>query len=520
MANDSNLTNAAPRMDNALEQSCLLGPLYRMASVGLGNYVTEHLKHSTLLKPAKPIWHKLISVIDQLIPQIEKQSVVAKLLQRLCLAALVVLFVGSTFYSTTFVGLMVAVLFGLVLITALLLRQPLIKQLTTIDVAVFFFFISLLIATAFSSVQPQAMSGLTKMITFFAAYLGFRWFSQHWRLWLAGLGFIILSAIIQSAVGWEQYHHFLQPLATWQDPNIDASLRLKRIYGTIQTLNPNLLAGYLAPCVPLVFGAALWAGSAWLFAKERLKVRHLAYGLPTIILSVCALLTLWALVATGSRGAYIAIVLIGLTPFLYTGHLLFHQAQLKSIAWLKWLWLGVLALVVLGGSSVVLTSESLRFRVLSIFAMHGDSSIAYRLNVYHSAWEMFKDNWLFGIGPGNGVFKQIYGLYMKPGYNALGAYSVPLEIMVEQGLLGLMSYLLLGLTILFRAVFLLEAKVSLPVKLLGGVLLLSLMGHIGYGFFDTIWYRPTVNILFWFVLAGFAALTQQAICATQAKTTT
>jgi signal transduction histidine kinase len=46
--------------------------------------------------------------------------------------------------------------------------------------------------------------------------------------------------------------------------------------------------------------------------------------------------------------------------------------------------------------------------------------------------------WL-GIGPGNTAFNLIYPLYQQPKFNALSAYSVPLELLVEGGIPALLA---------------------------------------------------------------------------------
>lgn len=90
---------------------------------------------------------------------------------------------------------------------------------------------------------------------------------------------------------------------------------------------------------------------------------------------------------------------------------------------------------------VVVSISALRARVFSIFAMRGDSSNSFRFNVYHSCLDMFKDNWILGIGVGNQNFREIYGLYMKTGFDALSAYNIYLEIAVESGVFALIAFL-------------------------------------------------------------------------------
>jgi putative inorganic carbon (hco3(-)) transporter len=122
---------------------------------------------------------------------------------------------------------------------------------------------------------------------------------------------------------------------------------------------------------------------------------------------------------------------------------------------------------------------------------------------------MAKDNPVVGIGPGNSTFKLVYGLYIVPGYNALGAYSVPLEITVEQGLIGLTIFLSLLFVLILRTFLAVESPfLTLQQKLLAGALLTGIIGSFMYGIFDTIWYRPSVNLLFWFMVASLARLTE------------
>ena len=89
----------------------------------------------------------------------------------------------------------------------------------------------------------------------------------------------------------------------------------------------------------------------------------------------------------------------------------------------------------------ILSITSLRARVFSIFAMRSDSSNSFRFNVYNSCIDMFKDNWILGIGVGNQNFREIYGLYMKTGFDALSAYNIYLETAVESGIFALIAFI-------------------------------------------------------------------------------
>src|SRR5207302_10233729 len=86
----------------------------------------------------------------------------------------------------------------------------------------------------------------------------------------------------------------------------------------------------------------------------------------------------------------------------------------------------------------------------SIFAGREHSSNSFRLNVWAASWQMFLDNWWFGVGPGNKTFVRAYGLYMRSGFDALGTYCVPLEILVETGIAGLAIFGALIVSVLSR----------------------------------------------------------------------
>ena len=137
--------------------------------------------------------------------------------------------------------------------------------------------------------------------------------------------------------------------------------------------------------------------------------------------------------------------------------------------------------------------------------MRQDSSNSFRFNVYHSSVDMFKDNWLLGIGVGNQNFREIYGLYMKTGFDALGSYCVPLEIAVESGIFALISFVIFLILVIKYCLNICLNKNDNNSKILCLSVILMILATMGHGLFDTIWFRPQVQLLFWTNIAMLSA---------------
>ncbi|MBE9012529.1 O-antigen ligase family protein, partial [Pseudanabaenaceae cyanobacterium LEGE 13415] len=147
------------------------------------------------------------------------------------------------------------------------------------------------------------------------------------------------------------------------------------------------------------------------------------------------------------------------------------------------------------------------FRVSSIFVGSGDSSNAFRLNVWRSVLAMIHDRPIFGFGPGDLVFKRMYPLYSAARFSALSAYSILLEITVESGLVGLTAFLWL-LLVTFNQGYLQLRRLraigdSDGFWLIGAIT--SMAGMMGHGIVDTVWYRPEVSVLWWLSVAIVAS---------------
>ena len=164
----------------------------------------------------------------------------------------------------------------------------------------------------------------------------------------------------------------------------------------------------------------------------------------------------------------------------------------------------------LGGLLVVIAAtqlEPIRTRVVSLVAGRGDSSNNFRINVWLAALEMVQDRPWIGIGPGNTAFNSIYPLYQQPKFNALSAYSVPLELLVEMGIPGLLACCgLMGSSI--RSGLSLDGTSGLIA--IGS--LAAMTGLFTQGITDTIFFRPEVQLVGWFCLASLASRVERHSC--------
>jgi putative inorganic carbon (HCO3(-)) transporter len=122
---------------------------------------------------------------------------------------------------------------------------------------------------------------------------------------------------------------------------------------------------------------------------------------------------------------------------------------------------------------------------------------------------MAKDNWLFGIGVGNQNFREIYGLYMKTGFDALSSYSVFLEMAVESGVFALIAFLLFLFVFGKKALEFILASRDLKLSVIVTVSLISVTAVMVHGLVDTIFFRPQVQFIFWSMVAFVSAVLRQ-----------
>ena len=428
----------------------------------------------------------VLSKIQDKTDRIRQNSLILSCMDFFILIAIVLTFVVSTFASTEIIGMVSSLVPILVVFKTLITKGEKIE----LETSNFFLLIYLLICfiSCFtSSMIPQSLYGFMKTSIYFAFFFAMCQFLKNNKKYILSLLAIIALLIsFESVIGLIQNSMKLENISTWQDTSyVNPEDVLTRVYGTLKPFNPNLFGGYL------IAGVTSLIGFTTIFAHRK----HYKLTSIFLIFSLIAFLTIFL---TGCRGAYLALGVIFLSILGFSFRLIFVESNNIQI---KKIWTSMVSFAGVAALGFLATHHSILQRILSIFILRGDSSTSFRMNVYNSAIQMFHDNWLCGIGVGNKVFREIYGLYMLSGFDALSCYSVPLEIAVESGIFALIFFILFLFVLFKNAIKKVCSCINFEEKILLFVSMTSIGAVLIHGIFDTIFFRPQVQFVFWTMVA-------------------
>ena len=396
---------------------------------------------------------------------------------------LCLIFTLAPFVATGLIGILLVSVAGYWFLTTVSEKPNL--EIAPIHLIVFIYWCMATIATAFSPVKSAAISGWITLTLYLIMFALAARVLRSTRLCNWTISSFLLAALVVSSYGIRQEFFGVQQLATWNDPNSPLA-QDTRVYSYLG--NPNLLGGYLLPAIALSI-AAIFVWQGWI--QKTLAI------IMTLVNSAC-------LYFTDSRGAWLA--MMALVSVLL---LLFYYWWREYLPRFWQVWLLPLVFGSLAGCllAAILTVEPLRLRLVSIFAGREDSSNNFRIEVWKAVDKIIKDYPLTGIGPGHDAFNQIYPRYMNSRYPALSAYSIYLEHLVEMGYIGLGCFVwLLAVTFNRGLVILNYLRQTRNVRgfwLIGAIA--AIAGLSVHGFVDTVWYRPQISTLWWFVLAIVAS---------------
>lgn len=427
------------------------------------------------------MFNKFLKFSQNKLNYLYENSLFLQNIDKLIFVSILSVFVTSTFMSSDIIGF-VALITVFLTIVKLFTAPEQKLDASKAELWLLAYFMIVVISLCGSTLFHLSLKGFMKTFTYLGFYVSVVQYMKSNKNKIPYiLGCIGLCVGFESIAGFLQNFAHVEEISTWQDVSkLNPEEVMTRVYGTLKPLNPNLLGGYFVAGIPSLFGLAAF------YAADR-KYNY------SFIWLVLALLGTVTLFLTGCRGSYIGMMVIITLMFAVSAKYLWKNY--------KKIYLSVISAVVGLITAAILFVSSLRARVLSIFAMRQDSSNSFRFNVYHSSVEMFKDNWLLGIGVGNMNFREIYGLYMKTGFDALSAYNIFLEIAVESGIFALIAFAGYLVTLIKNAVQFILKSVDVKTVILVSAAMISICAVSVHGLVDTVFFRPQIQFVFWTMAA-------------------
>lgn len=434
--------------------------------------------------------NKILSYSQKSSKFLWENSFFMKKIDSLIYSTILGIFIFSTFASSDVIGYVALITLFLTVIKIFIKPNEKI-EVNLFEIFLVIYFLIVIISLAGSSLFHLSLKGFLKTFTYLGFYFSVvQYFKNNIKKIPFTLGVIALCAASQGIVGIFQNFSQVGEISTWQDVSmINPEDVMTRVYGLLQPYNPNLFGGYLVVALPSLIGCF------FLFLTEK------KFKFATGVLAL-TLITITSLVLSGCRGAYLGLVTISLFVFGLLGKFIWQNGKEK----LRRIFLSVISVFAALSTVIVLSISSIRTRIFSIFVMRQDSSTSFRFNVYQSAFQMAKDNWLLGIGVGNQNFREIYGLYMRTGFDALSSYSVFLEIAVESGVFALIAFVAFLGTLLVKALkFVFENK-NLKATIIVSTAVVSVTATMIHGLVDTVFFRPQIQFVFWTMVAFVSVL--------------
>lgn len=427
------------------------------------------------------MFNKILKFTQEKSDYLYNNSLFLQNIDKLIFASILLVFLSSTVMSSDVIGF-IALITVFLTVVKILTKPNETLSCKSFELWLLAYFMIVIISLAGSTLFHLSLKGFFKTFTYMAFYFSLVQYLKNNKNKIPYLlGAIGLSVSFEAVTGFLQNFSHVEEISGWQDVSgLNPEEVMTRVYGTLKPYNPNLLGGYFVAGIPSLYGLA-----SYFLADKKYK-----FAIGGILLALFSTLTLFL---TGCRGSYIGMMVIFCGMFAVSAKYLWQNY--------KTIYLSIVGGVVGLATMAILLVSSLRARVLSIFAMRQDSSNSFRFNVYHSSVDMFKNNWLLGIGVGNQNFREIYGLYMKTGFDALSAYNIFLEIAVESGVFALIAFVGFLVTLVKNSVKFILTSADTKSVIFVATALISICAVCIHGLVDTVFFRPQIQFVFWTMVA-------------------
>jgi putative inorganic carbon (hco3(-)) transporter len=281
----------------------------------------------------------------------------------------------------------------------------------------------------------------------------------------------LLGVFITGVYGIYQNYKGIPILASQVDTSIDSNL-VGRVYSTIG--NANNYAELLVMFFP--FFATLFFNAK----KIQHKAVYVAMAIPCTI----------SLLLTYSRSSWIGLVVaIGIFVLL-------KEWRLIPV-------FGIIGLVIFPFLPLSITS-----RIMTIFS--GDTSTNMRFGIWKQTMPLIREYWSTGIGLGQDVFIALMKNYPTL-LKAVHAHNIYLQLLIETGILGLLSFIALKIH-LFKetVVVILNKKIDMAYKnhIIAGIA--SIFGLLVVALVEYIWHDHRIMLIYWLMVGLVIATLRNA----------
>ncbi|MCG0275302.1 MAG: O-antigen ligase family protein [Thermosediminibacteraceae bacterium] len=340
-------------------------------------------------------------------------------------------------------------------------------------VPAFFFLASAAIAAFFSVARNESLKIFPIYVAYLMTFLVFYYFSKDEKVMKIALLFQIISTVGISFYGIYQFFFVRIPTAAaWVDTKLFPKISM-RVYATLE--NPNVLAEYLVFVIPIVI--------AFILTSKKIERKAVFSGLLGVILT--------CLIMTMSRGGWLGLAL---------AIVIFAAVAERRL---------FIVLVLIALISPLFLPSVIIDRIASIGSLQ-DSSNAYRITIWIATLRMLKDYWLTGLGLGLQAFSRVYRDYMIAGTFALHSHNFYLQMCLELGMLGFISFLWFVIKELKGTDRFLKAKKNSWKALFAVGIVSAMFGHLLHGLFDHVWFSPRIALVFWEMAGILSAIITEA----------
>jgi O-antigen ligase len=322
------------------------------------------------------------------------------------------------------------------------------------------FYVVVLLFSSFLSVNPSgSLRDLALNITgMFFVFIAMN-YEMKKKTVFSIIKFMILSSFFVSLYGIYQYIVGVPMESGWVDQTQNTQLKM-RIYSTFE--NPNVLAEYLVMMIPVSVAYIVY-NKNW--------GKKILFGAMCLVQILCIGLTY-------SRGGWLGLV-VSCGLFLVISNYRF-----------------IFLMIPMGLLGLYLMPSSILQRISTIGSLK-DSSNFYRFNLWQKSVDIIKDFWMSGIGLGYKAFMDITPLYIKNA-NPYHVHNTYIQLMIETGIFGLLSFLLMIISLVKMGFEVFSSKCSREIKILIMAFVCGILGVMVHGIAEHVLFNPKIIYSFWF----------------------